>query len=196
MNLLVEISKHAATALAERSGEGIAGLGDAYRIRPQSVGYGDPSHDNQGAEAREAAEANGEPLVAIFDAVPLANHPLLANRLVVDDPDNLANMAVGPRLHGTGMTSLVPYGDLNGNDPSVRRPIYFRPVMVDTDNIPGRSSERTLPNRLLVDDIVRAVHRIKRGDNGQPAEAPQVADKPHPLCEPSVAGLSSIDINS
>jgi hypothetical protein len=173
--LLVEISKQAATALAERSGEGIAGLGDAYRIRPQSIGYGDPSHDNQGVEAREAAAANGEPLVAIFDAVPLANHPLLANRLMVDDPDNLANMAAGPRLHGTAMTSLVAYGDLNGNDTAVRRPIYFRPVMVDTDNIPGRSNERTLPNRLLVDDIVRAVHRVKRGGNGQSAEASQVA---------------------
>lgn len=173
--LLVEISKQAATALAERSGEGIAGLGDAYRVRPQSIGYGDPSHDNQGVEPREAVSANGEPLVAIFDAVPLANHPLLTNRLVVDDPDDLGNMAAGPRLHGTAMTSLVAYGDLNGNDPAVRRPIYFRPIMVDADNIPGRSNERTLPDRLLVDDIVRAVRRIKRGDNGQPAEASQVA---------------------
>lgn len=172
--LLVEIARDAAVALSDRATDGIAGLGDAYRIRPQSIGYGDPTHDNERAAARRAQVPSGEPVVAILDAVPLANHPLLTDRIVVDDPDNLASMAAGPRLHGTAMASLVAYGDLNGNDPVIARPIYFRPIMADIDNFPGLSNERTLPNRLLVDDIVRAVRRIKRGDNGQPAEAPEV----------------------
>lgn len=173
--LLVEITKETALNLSERSIEGIAGLGDAYRIRPQSVGYGDPSHDSEPAEQREAEAANGEPVVAILDAVPLANHPLLAGRLIVDDPDNVTNVAAGPRLHGTAMSSLIVYGDLKNSDSAARRPIYFRPIMADVDNFPDRSNERTLSNRLLVDDIVRAVRRIKVGDGGQPAEAPQVA---------------------
>jgi hypothetical protein len=173
--LLVEISRDAAIALSDRENEGIAGLGDAYRIRPQSVGYGDPTHDNEMAGARETTVPSGEPIVAILDAVPLANHPLLTNRLIIDDPDDLTAMAAGPRLHGTAMSSLVAYVDLNGNDPAIARPIYFRPIMVDTDNFSGRSNERTLPNRLLIDDIVRAVRRIKHGDDGQPAEAPHVA---------------------
>lgn len=172
--LLVEISRDAAIALSERTNVGIAGLGDAYRIRPQSIGYGNPTDDNEGAAARDATAPGGQPMAAILDAVPLANHPYLAGRIVVDDPDDIANMAAGPRLHGTAMSSLVVYGDLNEDDPVAARPIYFRPIMADFNNFPDRSNERTLPNRLLVDDIVRAIRRMKRGDNGQPAQAPEV----------------------
>ena len=32
----------------------------------------------------------GDPIVAIFDGLPITNHAALSGRLVVDDPDNLA----------------------------------------------------------------------------------------------------------
>jgi hypothetical protein len=50
---------------------------------------------------------SGDPIAAIFDAVPIAGHPLLANRITVDDIFNLEPMAVGDRFHGTAMASAI-----------------------------------------------------------------------------------------
>ena len=174
--LLVEVSKAAALEIAERADRGIAGLGEAYRVRPQSVGQGEPSNDSAASTLRDVSQPRSEgAIAAIFDALPVQNHPLLAGRLNVSDPDDLERLAVGPRLHGTAMASLVIHGDLQSSDPAISRSVYFRPLMVDRDNVPGMSSEQTLSERLLVDDIVRAVRRMKVGENGAPAEAPNVA---------------------
>lgn len=172
--ILIEVSAEAAQAIAERLQNSVAGLNDAYRIRPQSIGYGTAGEDGDNAPARADNAAEGNPVAAVFDGVPIANHPYLADRIALDDPDDLTGMSIGSRAHGTAMASLVIYGDLNRGGDAVRREIYLRPLLVDTDNFPGIENERTLPDRILVDDLVRATRRLKVGEGGEAAQAPEV----------------------
>lgn len=62
------------------------------------------------------------PIAALFDGVPVQQHRLLANRLVVDDPDDLeAQSLVSERGHGTAaMASLILHGDRNLSEPPPR----------------------------------------------------------------------------
>jgi Subtilase family len=172
--LLVKVSAAAAFAIADRLQDSLAGLRDAFRVRPQSVGHGTSGSDRDAATPRLDGPALGRPIAALFDGVPVANHPYLAGRLTIDDPDDLTRLSVGSRSHGTAMASILVYGDLNKNSELVRRPIYVRPFMADTDNFPDRDNERTLSSRILVDDLVRAIRRIKVGENGVPPQAPEV----------------------
>ena len=71
-----------------------------------------------------------DPVVAVFDGMPIQNHPLLRGRIIVDDPDDYAtNYESKYRIHGTSMTSLAIYGDLNRNDLPITSPIYVRPIL-------------------------------------------------------------------
>lgn len=57
----------------------------------------------------------GEPLVALFDGLPLTGHKLLDGRLIVDDPDGYESAyQARERVHGTAMASLICHGDLRG----------------------------------------------------------------------------------
>ena len=50
----------------------------------------------------------GNPVVALFDGLPLQNHHRLAGRLIVDDPDGYeARYPANERRHGTAMASLI-----------------------------------------------------------------------------------------
>ena len=70
------------------------------------VGDKSPEGDVEIAQIAEMPLPTGDPVVALFDGVPLANHRLLAGRLVVDDPDNWeADYAASERVHGTSMAS-------------------------------------------------------------------------------------------
>lgn len=72
----------------------------------------------------------GDPVVAILDGLPLRNHAALQDRLVVDDPDNLAaNYQAGENRHGTAMASLIAHGEYDGNEPALGSKVYVRPVM-------------------------------------------------------------------
>ena len=115
---------------------------------------------------------NDDPIVAVLDGVPIANHAALAGRLVIDDPDGHGPMyRAGQQQHGTAMASIILHGDLNGDGPSLKRRIYVRPIFhPDSFNL----REITPPNRLLVDLIHRAIRRIFEGDGAQPAVAPTV----------------------
>lgn len=174
--LLVSISRAAAIELASRADKGLASFNEAFRIRPQSIGFGDPSNSENATapEMGPLATSTGQPVVAIFDAVPVQNHPLLADRITLSDPNNLEALAAGPRRHGTAIASLVIHGDLLAKGEPIRRPVYFCPIMADATNIPEMPNEQTLSNRLLVDDVVLAVQRMKEGVGGEPPEAPDV----------------------
>jgi hypothetical protein len=104
--------------------------------------------------------------------VPLQNHLMLAGRIDVTDPDNLEALAIGKRRHGTAMASLVVHGDLSADAPPLPRRIVFRPIMYAAD--PNFENEIFPPDRILVDDFVRAVRRLKTGDHNGPATAPDV----------------------
>ncbi len=120
----------------------------------------------------DSPEANGAPVIAVLDGVPVENHTALRARIVVDDPDDHSALyQAGQQHHGTAMASLILHGDLNGDGPALRAPIYVRPVLHPD---PFRGEEKTPPNRLLIDLIHRAVRRIVEGEDGGPPAAPTV----------------------
>ncbi|MFC3690444.1 S8 family peptidase [Aquipuribacter hungaricus] len=123
---------------------------------------------------RQADPPTEPPLVALLDAVPLANHELLAGRLVLDDPDGVGALypSASQQRHGTAMASLIAHGDLNDPGPPLPSRLYVRPVLGPHpfyDNI-----ERVPEGELLVDLIHRAFQRMFKGEGQQAAAAPSV----------------------
>jgi hypothetical protein len=120
---------------------------------------------------------SGEPIIAVLDGMPLANHQLLSNRIIIDDPDGWDSLCpVVDRSHGTAMASLIIHGDLNsGVVDSLKTPLYMRPIMIPnpTDWTPSR--REAIPENVLVVDLIhRAVKRIFEGEAGQAPVAPTV----------------------
>lgn len=64
-------------------------------------------------------------VVALLDGVPLANHALLAGRLVIDDPDGLDETYTSARNreHGSQMASLLCHGDLADVEAPLTTPV-------------------------------------------------------------------------
>lgn len=141
----------------------LAGADPVAAIVPQSVGSSIDTGDNDALTAVPPAPGAAEPIAAVFDAVPLQAHPLLAGRLVVDDPADLEAKAVGARIHGTAMASLAIHGDLNDPPSPISRRIYFRPVMY----APAFGDELFDDDRLVIDVIVEAVMRMRAGGGSQ-----------------------------
>ena len=118
----------------------------------------------------------GDPVVALLDGLPLAQHVALSGRMLIDDPEN-ASQLYRPehQRHGTAMASLIIHGDLGKQEAPLSRPIYVRPLYQPFTDLGGNLSyEGTSPTCLLVDLFHRAVKRIKEGEGGQPAIAPTV----------------------
>ena len=129
-------------------------------------------------EARVAAMHSalapaGEPVCALFDGLPMENHPLLQNRLVVDDPDDWApTYQVVERKHGTAMASLIVHGDLHGHDAALPSPLYVRPILQSQSQGQKEGAPR---HRLWLDLIHRAVLRLFVGDGNVGPTAPHVS---------------------
>jgi hypothetical protein len=117
----------------------------------------------------------GAPVVALLDGLPLANHQLLLDRLIIDDPDDWASAYTATeRYHGTAMASLISYGDLNGGLQPLNHSIYVRPIM-RLDPLDSFPIEYILEkNELAIDLIHRAVRRIVDHDGEEDAVAPTV----------------------
>ncbi len=141
----------------------LAGVDPIASIVPQSVGVPIESGDSLPVDAVPAVPAIAEPIAAVFDAVPLQAHPLLAGRLVYDDPADLEALAVGERVHGTAIASLVVHGDLNEAASPIARRVYFRPVMY----APAFGGELFKDDRLVIDMIVEAVTRMRQAGGEQ-----------------------------
>lgn len=140
----------------------LAGLDAIANITPQSVGTPIEAADPLLEAIARPDPVGRPPIAAVFDAVPVQAHPLLDGRLIVDDPADLESLAVGARVHGTAMASLVVHGDLNEGPSPIGRRVYFRPVMY----APGFGNEQFQSDRLVIDVIVEAVMRIRAaGDN-------------------------------
>lgn len=98
------------------------------------------------------------PVVAVLDGLPLENHALLKERLVLDDPDGwAAEYPARRREHGTAMASVIVNGDLSIDQPPLDRRIYVRPVMKPDQFF---DIERMPLDELHVDLIHRAVTRM------------------------------------
>ncbi|MFP0195433.1 S8 family peptidase [Pseudomonas sp. PHC1] len=136
-----------------------------------------PIEDFSEPSSREIdSAAQGQPILAIFDGLPLANHELLQNRVIIDDPDDwAANYPANERLHGTTMASLAVHGDLNSNQAPLSSPIYVRPIMKPDINDFRSPRRESLPSdQLSVDLLHRAVRRLYENDNGEAPAAPTV----------------------
>ena len=146
-----------------------------FRPRAQCISVG--SADSTPVRSVVAlGEANLPPVVALFDGLPLANHGLLQNRLLIDDPDNWESAyAVKDRVHGTAMASLILHGELDGTPVASKRKLYVRPIMKPDDrDISSRRSEQTPSDTLLIDLVHRAVRRMFETTSGEPPAAPTV----------------------
>lgn len=129
------------------------------------------------AELEEQPEImENEPICALLDGSPTENHLLLANRLIIDDPDNWASAyQASERVHGTGMASLIIHGDLNENAEPIKSRLYVRPIMKpDDDDFRRRRNECIPKDELPIDLVHRAVKRMFEGEAGEPPTAPNV----------------------
>jgi hypothetical protein len=147
-----------------------------FRPKAQSVTDDEPE---LGARTVEASPLDGlrPPVVALLDGLPLGNHSLLANRLIVDDPDGWeVDYEAKDRVHGTAMASLILYGELDGTPLPLDRALYVRPVMRPDpgDGFHPRRREHTPDSVLLIDLIHRAVKRICEGEAGGNPVAPTI----------------------
>jgi hypothetical protein len=171
--MLVDIpSAYVQNLLEERTVQ-LAMADDVMFLRPQSVLLSPlevEADPNGTPDLRPELPLAGRPIAALLDGVPLQSHTLLAERLMLDDPDNLqARALVSRRIHGTAMASLIVHGDRNDGGLPLLRPLYVRPVMIADD----QGQERSESERLVIDTIYRAILRIK-GSAGEEAAAPSV----------------------
>ncbi len=161
--LLCDIPTIALLNALERDPAGLAGSEAILQIRPQSILQSIAMEEIDVAPAGAAPRLQGDPITAIFDAVPLSEHPRLAGTLSVDDPFDLEPLAVGPRKHGTAIASAVVHGDINAIWPRpLERPIHFVSMLYATAD--PEHPER-FPDRLPADMFETALVRMRDGDN-------------------------------
>ena len=164
--ILAELSVAAITDIINRASGSLAGSDPIAFIVPQSTFSDSREALPQVPPATDALEFNPvfpqrrEPVVAIFDAVPIQAHPFLSGGLVIDDPFDLNALSVGEREHGTAIASAVLHGDLRQPYSTPTRPIYFRPVMYAPAPSFRKVPERFVDDRLIVDVMCEAVERM------------------------------------
>jgi len=115
------------------------------------------------------------PVAGILDGLPLSNHQFLANRLIIDDPDEWEHSYLAAkRKHGTAMASLVIHGDLNQESSPLRSSVYIRPIFQPNPRDFLNNTESIPENILVVDLIHRAIKRMFDGEGAGSPTAPSV----------------------
>lgn len=147
-------------------------------FRPRGQALAKPEDDDQRLPGVTVPPGlvSGLPVAALLDGLPLQNHPLLAGRLIIDDPDAWESAyEARDRVHGTAMASLMIYGELDGPKVPLPNPIYVRPIMRPDPSDTRIPREEATPSGVLLIDLVhRAVRRIFEGEGDTPAVAPTV----------------------
>jgi hypothetical protein len=161
--ILADLPASEVRGIAELDPASLAGADPVATITPQSVGTPIEAEGRSTVSVSRPVPRNAEPIAAILDAVPIQSHRLLRDRLIVDDPFNLEAEAVGLRVHGTAMASIVLHGDLNETASPISRKVYFRPVMY----APSLGGEIFDDDKLVVDVIVEAVRRMRANGGSQ-----------------------------
>ena len=112
-----------------------------------------------------------DPVIAVLDGMPLENHDLLSERIILDDPDNWGDdYPAIDRQHGTAIASIIVHGDLNANHTPLNRPIYIRPIMKPNSSDFRSPREENIPKDVLVVDYIhQAVKRIVEGEGDEEA---------------------------
>ena len=136
---------------------------------------GDSSETETSREDRRFESPQGDPVVALFDGLPLTGHRLLEGRLVVDDPDGYeSGYLARDRFHGTAMASLICHGELDEEGWPLSKRIYVRPILQPRLSFDGQVEEAIPENVLPVDLVHRSVRRLYENEGGDPPTAPSV----------------------
>lgn len=157
--MLVELPARAVRQLREDPGVVLAELTQvrALRAGPQTA-VEVPGEPVDGRPPQPAYCLDREPVVAVFDGVPMENHEALQGAILVEDPHNLAaETPVSGRNHGTAVASVAIWRDLDRPAPQPARPIYVRPIMHDHEGL-----ERCPADRILADMISEAIETMPR----------------------------------
>lgn len=176
--LLAEIPANAAQQIIDHPEVDLIKCDSVMFFRPvgqMATGKTPVEGDLSDHEIGEAALPAGDPVVAILDGLPLANHGLLQDRLIIDDPDDYASAyTVADRIHGTAMASLICRGDLSDETPPLVRPVYVRPIMKPIPWSDSPRPEQIPDDVLVVDHIHRAVRRMFEVERTANPAAPTV----------------------
>ncbi|MBQ7457181.1 MAG: S8 family peptidase [Desulfovibrio sp.] len=176
--LLAELPACAIRSIVENQATELVKCENVMFFRPAGqmvVGDKSSKRNAEFAQIEEMPLPTGDPVVALFDGVPQANHPLLSGRLIIDDPDDWeSDYTALERVHGSAMASLIVHGDLNQPQPPLSRPIYVRPIMKPLKWLATPRPEGIPENCLAVDLIHRAVKRLFEGDQEKSPIAPQI----------------------
>lgn len=178
---LVEVSSDVIRDVLDHPDVGLVAFDDVMMLRPQSMVAGPVESDLEDAAETAGDEGRAEldlPIAALLDGMPMAQHDRLADRLVIDDPDNIEDQysAATQQRHGTAMASLILHGDLNTPEPAppVRRPLYVRPVMYPQPDGFDGALEVMPPDQLGIDLIWRVFIRMFDGEGEEDPTAPTV----------------------
>ncbi|MGI8816110.1 MAG: S8 family peptidase [Pseudonocardia sp.] len=173
--LLVDLPPNQIERIFAEGSEAIALLASdtvAFMAPAQPMGLPRLEPAEQTPTVTAAPPAEMRPRTALLDGMPLSNHATLAGRLLVDDPDDLADRYTSAQQHhGTAMASLICHGDLSSPGSPLSTRLYVRPVM---EPHPQFDTETLVRDRLLVDLVHRCFHRMFEGDGAHPPSTPSV----------------------
>lgn len=136
---------------------------------------------SQPSETITSEGKDREPIVALLDGLPMANHSKLVNRLEIDDPDAYSEKygRINFLQHGTSMASAIIHGDLNStpsNSP-ISSKLYVRPVLYPIPyGFEGdqTSLEQIPDDRLILDLTWQCFKRMFEGENQDDPVAPTI----------------------
>lgn len=177
--ILAELPAAAIRNLIDHSSDGLSAVDEIMFLRTQTLSrirIGDLADSDVSPIPPLAIPVEDEPIVALFDGMPLVAHTNLTGRVHLDDPHTLA--AQYPRAsdqqHGTAMASIILNGDGHAPTPVPHR-LYVQPVTVPVGN-----HERFPSNRLAVHALYEALTRMLVGVHDEdgselaPPSAPRV----------------------
>lgn len=143
------------------------------RVSAQSFSF---SEESQVKPVDASPPPASDAVLCVLDGVPIANHPLLAGRIIVSDPDDLSSDTAAEtqlRRHGTAMASVCVWGDRSLDERPAPRPVLVRPILT-----PARDTSEgweELPSSVLAPDLMRRIFReLFDGDGIAPPVAPSV----------------------
>lgn len=179
---LVRVPASIARRLALRDGK-LANADEIMTIRPQSLYEADAGNASTPKlpPVQPWRPGGTSHIAAILDGYPVQGHVTLGTRIAVHEVDiDGGQVPVSARRHGTAMASLVVHGDLHDPQPPLNNPVVVVPVLTASSD---GAAETTLPGKLPIGVIYRAVKSLVAGLDGNPASFPDVVLINHSICD-------------
>jgi hypothetical protein len=150
--------------------------GGIFLFRPSPQCAVDAFADGEAEDIPPAPEPEGPPVVAVLDGLPFSRHTLLDGFVIIDDPDNFAADYLPREMnHGTAMSSLICYGELDADERSITRKVYVRPILKPDPESPLQSRPEQIPKNVFFEDMIeRAVRKMFVEVAGEPPSAPTI----------------------